>query len=402
MECKKCKSPLADEFVFCPYCGQNQKKAVKKRKTLKRENGTGSVYYRKDLKSRPWEARTPFKNGRREVIGHYKTAQEAKDALHEYCKNPTDKLNYTLSDVYEAWLPSIKDKSKQHKDCCRAAYNKMADLYKTKMKDLRTDDFQKIVDYHRSARPKLNKKGEPILNKDGTPAMTGPASYSSLADIRGLATALSDYALKEDIINKSYASFIAIPPKPKGVKDCFTSDELIKITNAAFGLNGTPKIPYADYVLFMCYTGLRITEFLTLTKNSVYEKNGEYTLYGGIKTDAGEEKIVPVYSLIVPILKERLAYGGQTLFCRPEKTPFTSGNFRNNYFNKVLKQIGVRELTPHATRRTMATLMSKAKVRPEDFIVIMGHADYKVDIESYIYQDAEKLRPSIEAFSKIE
>lgn len=400
MECKKCKSPLADEFVFCPYCGQNQKKAVKKRRTLKRENGTGSVYYRKDLKSRPWEARTPFKNGRREVIGHYKTAQEAKDALHEYCKNPTDKLNYTLSDVYEAWLPSIKDKSKQWQDGCRASYNKLADLQNRKMRDLKTDDFQRIINDLQTRRPKLDKNGNQEVKK-GELQFLEPMSYATLHNLKVLIGQLCEYAMQQDIVSKDYSDFIVLPPKPKGVKDCFSPEELDKIKTAAFGLNGNPKIPYADYVLFMCLTGLRITEFLTLDKNRVYEKDGKYTLYGGIKTDAGEEKIVPVYSLIVPILKERLAYGGKTLFCRPDKTPFTANNFRDKYFGRALKQIGVRELTPHAARRTMATLMSKAKVRPEDFIVIMGHADFKVDIESYIYQDAEKLRPSIEAFDKI-
>jgi integrase len=58
--------------------------------------------------------------------------------------------------------------------------------------------------------------------------------------------------------------------------------------------------------------------------------------------------------------------------------------------------IGVRRLTPHATRRTLATLMSGANIREEDFIAMMGHTDYSVDIENYIFQSAEKLQKSIE------
>ena len=53
-------------------------------------------------------------------------------------------------------------------------------------------------------------------------------------------------------------------------------------------------------------------------------------------------------------------------------------------------------LKPHATRRKFATMLSEAHVSEEDFIAMMGHADFEVSIESYIYQTAEKLRPSIE------
>jgi hypothetical protein len=40
--------------------------------------------------------------------------------------------------------------------------------------------------------------------------------------------------------------------------------------------------------------------------------------------------------------------------------------------------------------------MSEADIREEDFIAMMGHADFKVDVESYIFQTAEKLSKSIE------
>ena len=59
-------------------------------------------------------------------------------------------------------------------------------------------------------------------------------------------------------------------------------------------------------------------------------------------------------------------------------------------------KIGVRRLTPHETRRTLVTLMSDADVREEDFIAMMSHTNYSVDIDNYIFQSAEKLQKSIE------
>ena len=69
------------------------------RKSIKRENGTGSVYKRKDLKRRPWVAVAPAElirdddarkvNAKQMIIGHYATAQA---------------VSYTHLDVYKRQL----------------------------------------------------------------------------------------------------------------------------------------------------------------------------------------------------------------------------------------------------------------------------------------------------------
>ena len=54
--------------------------------------------------------------------------------------------------------------------------------------------------------------------------------------------------------------------------------------------------PWADTVLMLCYTGFRITEFLTLTRFS-YDVTGNY-LRGGIKTDVnGASSIQGLYAV---------------------------------------------------------------------------------------------------------
>jgi len=389
MNCKKCRKELNSEWVYCPWCGVKQRYAH--RKTVKRENGTGSVYKRSDLKNRPWVAVTPKQKIKpAEIIGYYATAQEAKDALQEFRKNPTTKLNITLKELYEEWLPlGLKDKSRQLGDSYRAAWNKLQSLYNVKFKELRTGHIQKIIDSLQEERPKLNKEGKPI-EKDGKPVMLKPMSHSSLHDIKVLAGLLYKYAIQNDIVNKNYAEFLVLPEKPKGVKECFNDLEMKKIENAI------GKVPFADCIYFLCYTGLRITEFLTLTKFSVHEKNGVCALYGGIKTEAGKTKIVPIHSKIKPILHEWMAKNGETIFCKPDGKPYKAQHFRDTCFYPALEQVGIRRLTPHACRRTMSTMMSKAGVREEDFITIMGHSDYSVDIQSYIYQSAEKLQTSID------
>ena len=390
--CKKCSRVIPDDAIYCPYCAQDQRKPIRKRREIRRENGTGSVYKRADPKARPWAAVGPMsKRGKRLIIGYFATAQEAKDAIEKYRVAPTTKLNITLKELHDEWEPiGTAGKSKQLKDSYNAAWNKLEPLYDKKFREIRTAQMQDIVDYYQKERPALDSEGKPVI-KGGKPQLLHPLSYSSLHDVKTLLGVLYKYAMQNDIVNKNYAQFLVLPKKPTSVKDCFNDLELKKIENAAFN-----KVPFADCILFMCYTGLRITEFVTLNKNSVYEEDGSYVLYGGIKTDAGKDRIVPVHHKILPILKEWLAKNGQTVFCRPDGTPYTSDSFRNSCYYPALAQIGVRRLTPHATRRRMATSMSEAGISEEDFIALMGHTDFKVDVESYIFQTAEKLSKSIE------
>lgn len=388
-KCKKCKKELSDDWIFCPWCGKKQIASV--RRTIKRENRTGSVYKRSDLKHRPWVAATPTKKGSKpQIIGHYESAQEAKDALDEYRRNPTTKLNVTLKQIYNEWKPiKLRDKSQKLIYGYDESFAKLSSLQDFKFRELRTAQMQKIIDDLQKERPKLDTKGAQRI-KDGKPQLWPPMSYSGLAKIKVLLGLLYQYAMENDIVNKNYAEFLVLPKKPKGVKDCFNDLEIKKIENAV------DKIPFADCVYFMCYTGLRITEFLTLNRFSIHRVGKICTLYGGIKTEAGENKIVPVHHKIQNILEKWLKKKGKTIFCRPDGSPYSANYFRKYCYYPALESIGIRRLTPHATRRTCATMMSKANIREEDFITMMGHADFNVDIDSYIRQSAEKLSASME------
>lgn len=373
-KCISCRKEIAQGWIHCPWCG---KKLVQtRRKNTKRENGTGSVYKRSDLKQRPWVAATPAKIDKpAEIIGYFATAQEAKDALAEYRKHPTAKLNITLKELYEEWYPiGLKDKSHKTEETYRYAYKKLATIENEKFKDLRTGHFQQIVD---------------DMDNEGM-------SYSAIRHVKVLVGILYKYAMQNDIVHKNYGEFIVVPKKPKGVKTAF-SDIQLKIIEKNIG-----KVEYADCIYFLCYTGLRITEFVTLGRFQVRKVNNNYALYGGIKTEAGENKIVPVHPKIKPILEKWMAKGGETIFCKPDGTQMLANYFRKFCFYRALEKMGIQEnkpprrFTPHATRRTFATMLSTAGVREEDFIAMMGHADFNVSIESYIVQSAEKLQVAIE------
>lgn len=369
------------------------------RKAIKRENGSGSVYKRSDLKRRPWVAVAPAKLGlddndklraSRAVIGHYATAAEARAILAEYLQNPTEKINITLEQLHEEWLPiGYKNISADLKNNYNSCWYKLRPLYKRRFRDIRTGDMQAIIDYYDSDHVKEGVGGKPLFDKENNPVMRGPLSFSSLSKIKALLTLMYGYALQNDIVGKNYASFVVLPEPGAAKKDRFTDLELQQIKNAI------GKVPMADIIYVMCNTGHRIGEFLTLTVNDVVYHGDHLLLSGGNKTDAGARKVVPVNSSVRPIVEDWINRGGDTIICRDDGRPWTTDRFREKFKN-CLAEIGVRVLTPHATRRTFSTRLSAAGTSKEDIIALMGHTDFEVDIKHYINQEAETLIKAVE------
>lgn len=338
------------------------------KKSIKRENGTGSVYKRKDKKNRPWVALAPgIRKGdlfQQMVIGNFATAQEAKDALFRFNQAPSEKFNITVEETFKEWSKlAYRNISASTQANYDAAYKKMESLYKTKLRDLRAAQMQEIIDQ----------------NSD--------MSRSSLSKIKILFTQLLDYGVENDVLTKNYAQFVVLPREERKAKDCFTDLELKKIEDAS------GKIPFADLILVMCYTGFRIAEFLELTPFSYDVKNG--TLTGGKKTEAGKNRVVPIHKKVAQIVSQWAEKGGQTIFCKEDGTPYSVKYFREKCYYPALEKIGVRKLSPHATRHTFATKLSAAGARPEDIQKILGHSKFDVTANVYIHQDVNTLKSAV-------
>ena len=182
--------------------------------------------------------------------------------------------------------------------------------------------------------------------------------------------------------------------KEKSSKDCFTDLELEKIKQAV-GI-----VPYADWIYVMCSTGFRISEFLSLTPGSLRVVDGVKVLIGGIKTDAGKNRIIPISASIERIIDRQVEVNGKTLFLSSRRLANANKNiFEINITDRRSEQIGGEALNASRDTTQVLDLLSAAGVREEDIVALMGHTDFSVDINHYISQSAKTL---LEAIKKID
>ena len=395
---RRCNAQLEDNYLFCPFCGKSQ---VEKPKKRKRANGDGCIWYRMDSKSRPWAVYSTAL-GYRENLGSYKTKAEAENALMAYQLAPTQFYNINLKDLHAKWLSSkaYERLSDSSKSGYKAAWNKLKPLYGVKFKDLRSQDFQSIVDYYeeehheRGANGELkyiDDNGKVTMKVTDKPKMCKGLKYSALNNIKCLASHLYTFAMRDDVVNKNYADFIELPDKNETNATAFTDTQLELIRQ---NIN---KIPYCDYVYALCYLNFRVTEFLTLTRDSFKKEKldtGETVYYfvGGLKTEAGKDRIVPIHPNVLSIVKKCIAKRGQTVFCRADGSSMNKDYFREYCFYPVMDALGFeRTYQPRSCRRTFSTRMSAAGAKGENIAKLMGHTSYDVDVKYYIKQELKTL-----------
>lgn len=370
---KKCKREINAEYKYCPFCGKSQ--SIQRHS--RRPTGSGTITCRKDNKLYPYEVRLPAKvdfegNVIREVLGHYNTRVEAVEALAEWSRTGSKHINWTVEDVYKAWsTTAYKGLSDSTVSARKSSWNKIkAIIGREKIRTLKTADLQKVIDYY--------------AEQDYT--------YNALLKFKTLISLIYKYAMQEDIVVKDYSKFIKIITQKSietKTKERFTDIELLKIEQAV------GVVPYTDYILAMCYTGFRASEFLALTCDSYHCDNNIPYLIGGGKTKAGTNRIVPIHPKIYKIILDCLARDGDTLFSSYDGTALTYDSFLKRCYKPALKAIGLPDYGCHATRRTFSTRLSAANARQEDMIALMGHTNFDMDIEHYIIQQTDTLYNAI-------
>lgn len=333
-----------------------------KKKRMRLPPGLGSVHMIGDGKNRrnPWRARVPShveldeENGKAKqkyiTLGYYPTEIEAIEALMNYRKNPytLEASICTFEDVFEMWsakkYPEISVSGQRGYN---AAFANSAPLHKMKMRDIRTAHLEEIM-----------------VNIN--------LGYQVQSRLKTFWGQMFKYAMEHDIIQKNYSDFVKVKDKDPGTtRTDIPEEDREKIWQAID--QGDHD---AEIVMILCYTGMRPAELLQMEKANVDLKSR--IMIGGLKTDAGQDRHVPIHPCIMPFIERLMHTDGDLLIMRYDTgkpAEMTYNRFREYHWKPLMVKLKMPEYTPYYCRHTCATMMRTAGVDEDIRKLILGHAN---------------------------
>ena len=363
----------------------------KVKKHVKLPNGFGRITCIKDKSLRnPWRAmvtigRDEEGKPRGKILGYYPSWEDAYYALEEYHRNPyeLDVKTVTVQDLFEKWSESY--------------FNELS--VDSSVRTI-TSAWQYVPPHFRrlnaaSLKPQAIK--DFILMdaykqmNDGTHKKPSDNMRSRLKSIFNL---MYDYAVLSDLVPVNPAKQFSLNgigkkiEKHRNDKVPITKEhEQILWDDLEFG--------YTKMVLINIYTGWRPQELILLKKEDVDLKN--WTMKGGMKTDAGMERLVPIHPKIRPLVLyyynkspgDLLFYNYDASWSKKKKQKpikMTYDQYRGR-FKKIQERHGWNCYSPSCPRHTFST---NAKEHHMDSLarkLIMGHEIYDVTDKHYTHID---------------
>lgn len=330
------------------------------------------------------------------IGSNYKTKGEASAALAEYLKNPFDLNNkdVTFSQFYEKWFDEfINSGHESSRNRIMAAYKYCSSIYNKRLRDITIYDMKNCI-----------YKGTVIIIRGKFKGQEKHASPQTKESIKYLFNHIFNYALERRLVERNYAKDFTLDKsvfKEKEinhkVKTPLSKEELDTLWRSK------DFVPFADMILYACYSGWRPGEIIRLKVKDVNLED-DY-VRGGIKTTAGKNRLVPIHHSVKPIVekyyKEAISVGSEYLFNDITKKKGI-GLSKDQYlsrFNKVVETLKFRaELTPHYTRHTFITMAKSIDVNMNEYILklIVGHEIGDLTERVYTHREIEQLKAEIE------
>lgn len=293
------------------------------------------------------EAKQKFK-----YVAYFEKREAALKYLAEYnAGNPikehraySDAL--TFAELYEKWKDyrkslktTLSEKTWKNYDI---AFNHLEDLHHRKITALRASEIQEC------------------LNKWNTKSKT------TVGSLRAVLKAVYGYALMEGLVDDNPTPYLVYEYKPQGesIHSRFSDEEIQKLWDNLYEVNNV------DIVLIFIYTGLRSSELLNITTDNVFLD--KLYMVGGMKTEAGYNRVIPIHDKILPLIRNRYNPDKKYLINNKFGNHFTYGTYANGNFDTVMKKLDMKH-SPHDGRYTFAALADNADMNEVCQKIIMGH-----------------------------
>lgn len=403
--CPECELQVSDKALSCPHCGYPMQGKIQQRKTTPKRrrlpNGFGQIVELKNKKLRkPFRVmvtvgKTPTGQYISKLLkpeAYFATYNEAYAALVEYNKNPYDLDSaITVKELYEKWTDAYFQtlKSETSVRTITSAWAYCSDVYNMRACDIRARHIKGCME-----NGTVNIKGEERHPSAGIKSR-----------IKSLFNLMLDYALEYEIVDRNYARTFNISDDIVKEKE-ETKRGHIPLTDEEIQIlwNNVDRIPYVDVVLIQCYSGWRPQELGLIELSNV--NLDENIMIGGMKTEAGIDRIVPIHPKIKHLIekkyKEATTLGSMYLInCTDGKTHVNSMKFtydKYQYrFEKIVKQLKLNEQhRPHDPRKHFVSMAKKYKVDEYAIKYIVGHAITDITENTYTERETEWLKEEMQ------
>ena len=334
---------------------------------MRNPNGYGSVVKLSGSRRRPFQVRKTVGFNEKghpiyQTLDYVQTREEGMILLATFNKDPwdVDKNNMTLASLFELWRERKAIKlSKSNQGCLKAAYQHCKSLWETKYTDIKAYHMQETIDHC-------------------------GCGYSTQGAIKALWNHLDKFALEMDVTTRNYASLLTSAPIPETSKHPFSEAEVQTVWQME-------SSAWVDSILFLLYTGFRISEMLDLRKENIDLDVG--TIKGGTKTRAGKDRVVPIHSKIWHIVEARMKEDGDYLFSNKSKR-CANESYRIRW-SSIMKTAAMQH-TPHDCRHTFRSRLDSAGANKRCIDLMMGHKSLDVGERVYTHKTLDELRHAIE------
>lgn len=393
IKCPECEFPVSEKAISCPHCGYPMKpekvshQYKKSNKRMRLPNGFGQIseIKNKNLRNR---FRVMVTVGKTETgkpiskllkpVSYFPTYNEAYAALVEYNKNPYDlDKTITMKELYEKWSKEYFEKISDPRHY-EAAWLYSSSIYNIPVKELRPWHIKNCIE-----------NGTKVVK--GVEKSITPSTRKNLKLVFNL---MLDYAVEYDLVERNISRNLKIRERNISKNENSVKHHLSFNDKEMSALwNHVTDIPYTDALLIQCYSGWRPSELCNLRIDEIDLENGFFR--GGMKTEAGRGRVVPIHSKIYSLVQKRIdeakSLKSKYLFncVEIETKPNLTYRIYATQFKKIIDELKLNsEHKPHDGRKQFVTMAKKYKV--DDFAIKYMAGHKIVDITESIYTDRDE------------
>lgn len=337
---------------------------------MKLPNGYGSVVKLPGNRRKPWAVRISYwedlpgqnPKRKRKYLEYFAEQKSALTYLAEYNNGIVVKehMRYTdiptFAEMFEKWKKYRKSmKSSPAASTWRnydIAFGMFSAIHSKKIAAIRAQDLQECLNAQSSK------------------------SKTTIGNMRAVLRGMWQYAIANEFLENDITQYLSFEFTESGVPihTRFSDKEIGQLWKAIGIVNNV------DILLIYIYTGCRPVELLDILSENVHLK--DRYMIGGVKTEAGIDRIIPIHEAIVPFIEQRLSLGRKYLITNKYGDHYTRAVYHNSNFNTVMNRLNMNH-APHDCRYTFAALADSVSMNETCRKIIMGHAVSNKDMTAF-------------------